>query len=59
MWSVMRGNVAAMRELLDRGAAADVRTPDGRTLVELAGKDRRPQVVALLRQYGKQSQSQD
>jgi ankyrin repeat protein len=51
MWSVVRGNMPAMRELLERGAAVDVLTPDGRTLVELASQDRRAEVVTLLQGY--------
>jgi ankyrin repeat protein len=51
MWSVMKGKIEAARVLLEHGADVTVRAPDGRTLLDLSGKDRRQQAADLLKQY--------
>jgi ankyrin repeat protein len=52
MWTAITGNLAALHELLARGAAKEAVTPDGRTLLELANKDQREAVANVLRRQG-------
>jgi len=49
--AVVQGHVDIVRALLDRGADAGVRSPDGRSLYELAREKGHEKIVAVLKQH--------
>ena len=49
VFAVVQGRVESVRILLDQGADAAVRSPDGRTLYELAKEKGHQQIAALLK----------